>query len=197
MKKKGYRSAWGDRYISTTPEHTLSLHRDSAFFPFHPHWSLRMRYLSDHGAAQRCPVRKWETWSLALPSRFSWRQTWMVAIALGEMEVPDAEFSAGDVHGVGRPYCHGLGSWCCSSHHVLGGLGVFLLFLFLSWFWSHRIWEFRSSGSKATMRSRLLAWINSPSCRFHSARISADGPHSRMLGWGQACEAHTRDMSEK
>lgn len=39
--------------------------------------------------------------------------------------------------------------------------------------------------AKAMMRTRLLAWINSPSDRFSFERISADGTHPGMPGLDQ------------
>lgn len=42
---------------------------------------------------------------------------------------------------------------------------------------------------KAMMRTKLSAWINSPSHQFSSERISADRTHPGMPGWDQACES--------
>lgn len=109
------------------------------------------------------------------------------------MEVADAGFSAGDVHGQED---------LTAIAQVLGVAG--LTMFWASWDCSCSCFsclgfdampprEFWGSGAKATMRSRLLAWIDPPSCTFHCARISLDGAHPRMP-WDQACEAHTRNM---
>lgn len=109
------------------------------------------------------------------------------AIDQGEMDVADAEYSA--------RMCVSKKTWLLWTRFLMSqfspcsrpwqsGIVLAPSFPISSFISSDALppWEFWGFNAEAGMRSRLLAWINSPSRRFYSARISAVA-HPRMTWW--------------